>query len=68
MLSGLLVQVGLPLEGIGLIFAIDRVLDMARTCVNVVGDNMVAVVVAKSEGEMDLDVYNGLKEGTLMVD
>lgn len=68
MLSGLLVQVGLPLEGIGLIFAIDRVLDMARTCVNVVGDNMVAVVVAKSEGEMDLDVDNGLKEGTLMVD
>lgn len=68
MLSGLLVQVGLPLEGIGLIFAIDRVLDMARTCVNVVGDNMVATVVAKSEGEMDIDVFNGLKEGTLMVD
>lgn len=59
MLSGLLLQVGLPLEGIGLIFAIDRVLDMARTSVNVVGDNMVAAVIAKSEGEMDLDVYNG---------
>lgn len=59
MLSGLLLQVGLPLEGIGLIFAIDRVLDMARTSVNVVGDNMVAAVIAKSEGEIDLDVYNG---------
>lgn len=65
MLSGLLLQVGLPLEGIGLIFAIDRVLDMARTSVNVIGDNMVAVVIAKSEKEIDLAVYNGKKEAKL---
>lgn len=44
--------VGLPLEGIGLILAVDRILDMFRTVVNVYGDTCGAVVVAKSEGEM----------------
>ncbi len=63
MLSGLLIQVGLPLEGVGLIFAIDRVLDMARTSVNVIGDNMVATVIAQSERELDLDIYNQGKTG-----
>ncbi len=58
MLSGLLVAVGLPLEGVGLIFAIDRILDMARTSVNVIGDNMVAILIAKSENALDLEIYN----------
>lgn len=44
--------VGLPLEGIGLILAVDRILDMFRTVVNVYGDTCGAVVVARSEGEM----------------
>jgi len=44
--------VGLPLEGIGLILAVDRILDMFRTVVNVYGDTCGAVVVAKSEGEV----------------
>jgi Na+/H+-dicarboxylate symporter len=44
--------VGLPLEGIGLILAVDRILDMFRTVVNVYGDTCGAVVVAKSEGEI----------------
>jgi proton glutamate symport protein len=44
--------VGLPLEGIGLILAVDRILDMFRTVVNVYGDTCGAVVVAKSEGEL----------------
>lgn len=43
--------VGLPLEGIGLILAVDRILDMFRTVLNVYGDTCGAVVVAKSEGE-----------------
>ncbi len=44
--------VGLPLEGIGLILAVDRILDMFRTVVNVYGDTCGAVVIAKSEGEV----------------
>jgi proton glutamate symport protein len=43
--------VGLPLEGIGLILAVDRILDMFRTAVNVYGDTCGAVIIAKSEGE-----------------
>lgn len=43
--------VGLPLEGIGLVLAVDRVLDMCRTSVNVFGDSCCAVTVARLEGE-----------------
>jgi proton glutamate symport protein len=43
--------VGLPLEGIGLILAVDRILDMCRTAVNVFGDSTGAVVIARHEGE-----------------
>ena len=58
MLSLVLTSVGLPLEGIAIIAGIDRILDMARTTVNVTGDAMVAVLVAKSEGELNEAVYN----------
>lgn len=51
MISVILTAVGLPLEGLGLILAVDRILDMLRTMVNVLGDTCGAVVVAKSEGE-----------------
>lgn len=44
--------VGLPLEGIGLILAVDRILDMLRTAVNVFSDACGAVIIARSEGEM----------------
>lgn len=47
----ILTAVGLPLEGIGLLLVTDRVLDMMRTAVNVYGDSVAAVVIAKSEGE-----------------
>ncbi len=57
MLSMVFVQVGLPVEGIGLILGVDRLLDMVRTSVNVTGDAVVTCVVAKSEGEMDLKVF-----------
>lgn len=43
--------VGLPLEGIGLVLAVDRILDMFRTAVNVYGDTCGSVIIAKSEGE-----------------
>jgi Na+/H+-dicarboxylate symporter len=51
MMSIILSAVGLPLEGIGLILAVDRILDMFRTTINVWGDTCAAVVIAKSEGE-----------------
>jgi len=56
--SIVLTQVGLPLEAVGLVAGIDRILDMARTSVNVAGDLMVTVLVGKSEGELDETVYN----------
>lgn len=43
--------IGLPLEGIGLFIAVDRLLDMCRTMVNVYSDSCCAVLVARSEGE-----------------
>ncbi len=46
------------LEGIALIAGIDRILDMARTTVNVTGDAMVSILIAKGEGEIDLETYN----------
>lgn len=58
MLSLVLTSVGLPLEGIAIIAGIDRILDMARTTVNVTGDLMVSVLVSKSEGELDEETYN----------
>jgi Na+/H+-dicarboxylate symporter len=50
-ISIILTAVGLPLEGIGLILAVDRILDMMRTAVNVTSDSAGAVIIAKSEGE-----------------
>ncbi len=51
MMTIVLTAVNLPLEGIGLILAVDRILDMSRTTVNVWGDTCAAVIIAKSEGE-----------------
>jgi Na+/H+-dicarboxylate symporter len=58
MLSLVLTSVGLPIEGVAIIAGIDRILDMARTALNVNGDGMVAVLVAKSEKELDETVYS----------
>jgi len=51
MMSVVLTAVGLPLEGVGLILAVDRILDMCRTAVNVFSDTCGAVTIAKTEGE-----------------
>jgi len=56
MLTMVLQSVGLPLEGLALIAGIDRILDMARTCVNITGDAACAVVVAGSEKELGNNV------------
>ena len=53
-ISIILATIGLPIEGIGLILAVDRVLDMCRTTVNVFSDSCGAVIIGKSEGEEDI--------------
>lgn len=58
MLSMVLTQAGLPVEGIALILGIDRLLDMVRTAVNVTGDATVSCIVARSEKELDTSIYN----------
>lgn len=50
---------GIPLEVIPLILAVDRLMDMARTVVNVLGDGVAAVAVAKWDNALDTDVYRG---------
>lgn len=58
MLAMVLEQVGLPIEGIGLILGVDRILDMVRTVVNVTGDSIAALWVARSENnEWDESVF-----------
>ncbi len=58
-LALILGSLGLPLDAIGLILAVDRILDMIRTAVNVCGDAAVSCIVAKSENELDEKVFNG---------
>jgi Na+/H+-dicarboxylate symporter len=58
MLAMVFNQVGLPVEGIGLIIGVDRLLDMTRTAVNVTGDAVVSCIVAKSEKQFDPNIYN----------
>lgn len=50
----ILASVGLPAEAIGIILAVDRLLDMSRTAVNVFSDSCGAVVIGRSEGEKDI--------------
>ena len=68
MLSMVFTQVGLPVEGIGLILGVDRLLDMIRTAVNVTGDAAVSVIVAKSEGKLDENVFNDPDAGKITED
>ena len=57
-LALILSSLGLPLDAIGLILAVDRILDMIRTSVNVCGDAAVSCIVAVSEDELDYQIYN----------
>lgn len=58
MLSMVLTQVGLPVEAVAIIMGIDRILDMSRTAINICGDAVCTTIIAKQEGELDLDVFN----------
>lgn len=58
MLTLTLSTLGLPLDGVGLLLAIDPIIDMGRTALNVAGQALVAAVVAKREGIMDETIYN----------
>ncbi|AZG37107.1 MULTISPECIES: dicarboxylate/amino acid:cation symporter [Shewanella] len=57
MLTVTLGVIGLPLEGIAFIAAIDRIVDMIRTATNITGDMMTAVVIGKSEGQLDVEQF-----------
>lgn len=61
MLTLTLSTLGLPLEGAGLLLAIDPILDMGRTAVNVAGQALVPTIVAKREGILDLAVYDAAR-------
>ena len=52
-LTGMLTQFGLPLEGVAILLGVDHVMDMGRTAVNVMGNCIAAVVVARWEGVFD---------------
>lgn len=51
-------SVGLPIEGIGLILGVDRILDMVRTMINITGDCAITVIIDATEGTLDKKVYN----------
>ena len=63
MLTLTLSTLGLPLEGVGLLLAIDPILDMGRTAVNVAGQALVPTIVAKREGILDEELYNAPRNG-----
>ena len=65
MLTMVLNQVGLPVQGIALIIGVDRILDMMRTACNVTGDCTVTCIIAKSEGALDLDTFKDPDAGTI---
>lgn len=58
MLSVVLTAAGLPTSGLALLLGIDRLREMVSTVLNVLGDAVVAIVVAKQEGELDERQYN----------
>lgn len=58
MLTMVLMQVGLPVEGIALILGVDRLLDMMRTCVNVTGDIVTSAIVAHKLDALDESIFN----------
>jgi Na+/H+-dicarboxylate symporter len=65
MLAMVFNQVGLPVEGIGLILGVDRILDMIRTAVNVTGDATVTCIVARGENEIDEAIFNNPDAGVI---
>jgi Na+/H+-dicarboxylate symporter len=58
MLSMVLQQIGLPLEGVALVLSVDRIVDMMRTTVNITGDAAATIIMSNMEKELDLSIYN----------
>lgn len=54
-------SVGLPLEGVGVILGIDRILDMLRTTVNITGDSVITLLIDNSENTFDKDAYHNME-------
>ena len=65
MLTMVLAQVGLPVEGIAIILGVDQLMDMIRTAVNITGDAVVSTIVAKQEGKFDIEVFNDADAGVM---
>lgn len=68
MLTMVLTQVGLPVEAVGLLLGVDRLMDMCRTAVNVTGDAVVSTIVAKGEGKLDMAIFDDPHAGELHED
>lgn len=68
MLTLTLSTLGLPLAGVGLLLAVDPILDMGRTAVNVAGQALVPTIVAKREGILDESLYNAPRNGNPFAD
>jgi Na+/H+-dicarboxylate symporter len=68
MLTLTLSTLGLPLAGVGLLLAIDPILDMGRTAVNVAGQALVPAIVAKRQGILDEALYNAPRNGDPFAD
>lgn len=63
MLTLTLSTLGLPLAGVGLLLAVDPIVDMGRTAVNVAGQVLVPTIVSKREGILDEELYNADRDG-----
>ncbi|WP_113717204.1 dicarboxylate/amino acid:cation symporter [Arthrobacter dokdonensis] len=68
MLTLTLSTLGLPLAGVGLLLAIDPILDMGRTAINVAGQALVPTIVAKRQGILDEALYNAPRNGNPFAD
>ncbi|MEV8143268.1 dicarboxylate/amino acid:cation symporter [Specibacter sp. NPDC078709] len=68
MLTLTLSTLGLPLAGVGLLLAVDPIVDMGRTALNVAGQALVPTIVSKRQGILDEELYNAPRNGNPFAD
>jgi hypothetical protein len=68
MLTLTLSTLGLPLAGVGLLLAVDPILDMGRTAINVAGQALVPTIVAKRQGILNEELYKAPRNGNPFAD